>query len=94
VVTGVAEREGSKPVIRYWIQDHGLKGCAEPGPRAEKYPAHAFQKWAVAMTIVALGLALAASWKWNVIDLPYYYSRVWPTIEAFFNWLQMEMYEI
>jgi hypothetical protein len=92
MVTGVAGRRGSKPEIRYWIQDHGLKRHAEPGLRAEKDQVHAFQKWALAMATIALGLAILATSLWSVIDLPYYYSRLWPTIEAFFErWLQTEM---
>jgi hypothetical protein len=34
-VTGVAER-GSETVIRYWIQDRGLKKRAEPGQQVAK----------------------------------------------------------
>ena len=34
-MTGVAER-GSETVIRYWIQDRGLKKRAEPGQQVAK----------------------------------------------------------
>jgi hypothetical protein len=84
MVTGVAEPEGSKPVIRYWIQDQGLKGRAEPGSQA----VHALQKWASAMAAIVLGLAILATFgKLDVKDLPDYYSRLW-------RWLQTEMYEM
>lgn len=88
MVTGVAEREGSKPAIRYWVQDQGLKRRAEPGPRAERYQVHALQKSASVMAAIVLALAiLAISWELNIIDLPYCYSRVRATINTFFQTL-------
>jgi hypothetical protein len=96
VVTGIAERDGSKPVICYWIQVEGLKRSArraEPGARAEKYQ---LCIWVSAMVAIVLGLAIfAASWKPNAnyaIDMPDYYSRLWPTVKPLFErWLQAEM---
>jgi hypothetical protein len=63
-----------------------LERCAE---WAERYQVHALQKsksrWASAMAAIILSLAiLATTWKWN---LPYYYSRLWPTIKGFFQML-------
>ena len=48
------------------------------------------------MAAIILGLAiLAASWKRNAIDLPYYYSRMRSTIKTILvRWLQAVIYEM
>ena len=78
------------------MRAHASAVCAEPGTRAERDQVrtdsdHALRKWATAMALVILGLAiLAASWKWNSVDLPYYYSRLWHEIKPFFrHWFSL-----
>jgi ferric-dicitrate binding protein FerR (iron transport regulator) len=82
MVTGIAEQEGSKPIIRYWTQDQGSKRRAEHQPRAAKYQAFGLRKWASAMAAIVLGLAILATfWKWDAMAI-------------LKRWLQAVMYEM